>query len=226
MKKCGKCGIEKERTQFAKASREKDGLQHSCKMCNAQYRSENKKQKSEYNAMYREKHKDALIEYGRKWRKENPEKIAISGANYRSRNADKLLEMGKAYRRKNRDKIIARCADYYARNRDRYSKYRSENRHIASANERKRRARLAGAEGSHTHEDIDRIFKMQRGACVYCKVRLNKSGGGKMHVDHIQPISKGGSNWPHNLQLLCPRCNLTKRATDPFVFAQRRGMLV
>jgi 5-methylcytosine-specific restriction endonuclease McrA len=226
MKTCTKCKIEKERSEFAKGSREKDGLQHSCKMCNAKYRAENKKQKSEYNAMYRERHRDALIKYCREWRKNNPEKMAISAANYRAKNADKILEIGRAYRLENRDKIIARCADYYAKNKDRYSKYRSENRHIASANERKRRARLAGADGSHTHEDIERIFKMQRGACVYCNAKLKKSGDGKMHVDHIQPLSKGGANWPHNLQLLCPRCNLTKRATDPFEFARRRGMLV
>lgn len=33
-----------------------------------------------------------------------------------------------------------------------------------------------------------------------------------MHVDHITPRSKGGTNDPENLQTLCDKCNLKKGA--------------
>jgi 5-methylcytosine-specific restriction endonuclease McrA len=33
-----------------------------------------------------------------------------------------------------------------------------------------------------------------------------------MEVDHIHPESKGGSNRPSNLRLLCPACNRKKGA--------------
>lgn len=31
-----------------------------------------------------------------------------------------------------------------------------------------------------------------------------------LHVDHIRPVSRGGTNDPDNLRLLCPRCNLSR----------------
>lgn len=42
MKRCTKCGINKERSEFARCARERDGLQFKCKLCEAIYRNENK----------------------------------------------------------------------------------------------------------------------------------------------------------------------------------------
>jgi 5-methylcytosine-specific restriction endonuclease McrA len=33
---------------------------------------------------------------------------------------------------------------------------------------------------------------------------------GLLTVDHKIPLSRGGSNWPSNLQPLCFRCNVVK----------------
>lgn len=40
------------------------------------------------------------------------------------------------------------------------------------------------------------------------------------------PLARGGSNWISNIQLLCPRCNTSKKALDPIVWAQREGRLL
>ncbi len=70
------------------------------------------------------------------------------------------------------------------------------------------RAHEEAAEGSHTPEDIARILEAQGGTCATpgcgCRDGLTK--------DHIVPLSKGGTKWPANIQLLCGACNVAKAA--------------
>jgi hypothetical protein len=52
------------------------------------------------------------------------------------------------------------------------------------------------------------VFKRDQFTCVFCSC----SGVGvKLEVDHIIPLSKGGSNRLDNLQTLCFECNRGKR---------------
>lgn len=77
---------------------------------------------------------------------------------------------------------------------------------INSSYHPKRRAKKFGAEGSHGWRDILRKWDEQGGICALCPKTLN----GGFHVDHIMPLSKGGSDWPENIQLTCPPCNIRK----------------
>lgn len=70
----------------------------------------------------------------------------------------------------------------------------------------RRRARKHAAPGSHTSTDIDILYINQRGKCAYCGCDLN----GKYHVDHIVPLSRGGTDYAENLALACPHCNMSK----------------
>lgn len=74
--------------------------------------------------------------------------------------------------------------------------------------------------GSFTKSDIDLMLLDQDFKCVYCKADLNSVG---YHIDHIIPVSKGGSNYPENLQCLCPRCNLRKSAKMPEDYEREIG---
>jgi 5-methylcytosine-specific restriction endonuclease McrA len=94
--------------------------------------------------------------------------------------------------------------------------------HVVALSWRNRRARKLAAEGKHTAGDITRLFKQQKGRCAYCAKSLRTA----FHIDHVVPLALGGSNWARNLQLLCPPCNLAKRAKDPIDFAQELGKLI
>lgn len=77
------------------------------------------------------------------------------------------------------------------------------------------RARKRGASGSHTTADIKAQHERQEGKCYWCNCKV----GDKYHVDHVVPLSKGGSNWPSNIVIACPTCNQVKKDKHPMDFA-------
>jgi len=52
------------------------------------------------------------------------------------------------------------------------------------------------------------VFKRDNYTCVECGA--TKSNGATLHVDHIIPVSKNGTDELDNLQTLCSDCNLNK----------------
>jgi 5-methylcytosine-specific restriction endonuclease McrA len=70
----------------------------------------------------------------------------------------------------------------------------------------RRRGRLRDAEGNFTTDDIRAMLVAQDHACKVCRASLSNG----YDIDHKHPLSRGGSNWPSNLQLLCAPCNRSK----------------
>lgn len=61
------------------------------------------------------------------------------------------------------------------------------------------------------------VFARSKFKCCECGMEADLSTGWagvrqQLHVDHIVPVSKGGSHLVSNMQTLCRRCNLSKGA--------------
>lgn len=141
---------------------------------------------------------------------------------YYKDNRDYLKEKSKAYY-KNNTELVSKAAKAWQKGNPNYAKeYRKLNAEKYKAYNAKRRARLRNAEGSYTGDDIKNLLVLQEGKCVGCGGCLELL---KFHVDHKNPLSKGGSNWPDNIQLLCPDCNFRKGAKDYKDWIESNGII-
>ncbi len=55
-------------------------------------------------------------------------------------------------------------------------------------------------------------YEILRRDCFTCQYCGGKAPATRLHVDHIEPVSKGGTDDPRNLRTACIDCNLGKGA--------------
>lgn len=174
---------------------------------------ETQKNRYKTDSAYREKIKSR----SRDWHHNNQEKASANKKDWYQKNKDKAKDSSKkrwdAYR-----EDPEWVENERARKRQEYKDH--PHRRVASHNAR--RAREKSADGKITAKQILKILESQKHKCVYCLACL-KDG---YEVDHITPISKGGTNWPSNIQCLCRACNRRKSAKDPIAFANEKGLLL
>jgi len=111
----------------------------------------------------------------------NPEKFAERHRKWLRENKEKVRETAKRWRRNNPEK-----------------------RRFQSS---LRAARKRNAEGKFTFGEWELLKKQYSHTCPMCGRKEPKI---KLTIDHIIPISKGGSNWIENIQPLCGSCNNRK----------------
>lgn len=167
-----------------------------------EYRRKNEKKIKQYQKLYCENNQERLKQYhhekyqrkmlnpiwrqernekNRQWRKNNPQYHNLYFQN-RYRNDKKFREKTKEY---------IKCAALKIRDKI----------YVYNHNYR---ARRFNAEGSFTFQERNELFKKYNNQCLFCNSKEH------LTIDHIIPLSLGGTNYMENLQLLCRSCNSRK----------------
>lgn len=146
-------------------------------------------------ATYRAEHKETIAARVGAYNKTHPEQMATSDRTWREAHKPKLAASGRAYKQDHAAEIAIRQRAYYLAHPDKISAHRH-----------RRRARMAGAE--HVPYNPSDIFARDLGVCGLCHERVATKA--EQSIDHILPISLGGADSPHNVQLAHRRCNFAK----------------
>jgi 5-methylcytosine-specific restriction endonuclease McrA len=129
------------------------------------------------------------------------------------------------------DQEKQRVAQWHKHNQEQHNansrrwaeKNRTKFRETKRLSNNRRRAQKHQSGGTHTAADLAEILKAQGNRCSYCRTSFDLV---KKQVDHIVPLSLGGTNGRANLQYLCRSCNQSKNARDPITYARLIGLLL
>lgn len=245
MKVCSGCKELKDESEYSKNKNFKDNLQYECKACMKgridrildndpdYFKRASKKYadriRSEKGVISKripfpkdsEEYKNEAI----KRRRESENKYRRSVKGRQARRSVESKERMRNYAAKKYTELKADPVKYEDHREYRKKKLRDwfeKNKDYAKLKWHERRARIKGNGGSHTSNDIQEILESQKHKCVACGVSIKS----KRHIDHIIPLSKGGTNDKTNIQLLCPSCNIAKKDKHPIDFMQSKGFLL
>ena len=193
-KVCSKCKREWPATteyfSVQKAYRgRKERLNSHCKDCKHKKDAVYTALHSEERKLYKAGRKEEDKLYMQRWRKENQEQVKEYDEKYRREHAQHMSERHKAY-----------CGVYYKTERGLVQM------RVSSQN---RRARKRNAVGTHTTDELYAQLQRQKNTCYYCKRTLEASRR-SWHAEHVEPLSRGGSNSIDNIVIACRECNLSK----------------
>lgn len=204
LKTCRICGTQKPLSEFHRDKSKKDGRRNECKPCKcADVRA---RRNPERERRWRSENADRVRENGRRWRQQNRDKVLASKARHRERKREELAAKQRARYAKDPDKHRREGREYARAHRDeataRHRQWRQNNReHVR----RYGRISVLLHKFSRDEETQRYIILLRHDPCSYCGAPPESA------IDHIIPVSKGGSGKWWNLTAACKRCNSSKK---------------
>jgi 5-methylcytosine-specific restriction endonuclease McrA len=191
-RRCPGCDQTKPLTTkfFARDRTDHTGFAHYCKPCKYamtdDWISRNPEEHSSYHAAYRLKHAAKKRRQTAAWRQKYPERAAANVRRWFAEHPG-LLPSQRTWRLLHAEDV-------------RLMSIRAKHR---------RRALEADAPGHCTQAQLDARIAYYGGCCWLCGCPWEA-------IDHVKPITKGGTNWPANLRPICNRCNSKKGKKWPY----------
>lgn len=170
-----------------------------------EYRSANAERKAEYDRQYRRDNAGRIAEYRRAYADENADQIRVRGHRYREVNGERIRD-------RKRERWSESAADLNARRRASYDdaqRERARNYRIANIEASREVVRRRKRRDGLGLDRADRLLAAEyrkaiaADPCAYCD-----SPGEQ--VDHLQPLSRGGTGHWWNLHRTCRDCNCRK----------------
>lgn len=155
--------------------------------------------------------KPCARECARKYREADPQRHRDSSRKWAAANRDKVRENNSNWYKANKD--------WAAEQNRNWQKVNPEKRKVINQN---RRAKVRASGGKLSSNIVQTLMALQKGKCACCGKSLKQGH----HLDHIIPIALGGTNTDGNVQLLTPKCNLSKGAKHPVDYMRTKGKLI
>ncbi|KAA1013015.1 HNH endonuclease [Paraburkholderia panacisoli] len=207
-------------------------VNYTCCECNrikksAQYKADLEKSRANRREYYAA-NTERLAENAKRSRMNNREKLLAGKKAYYERvkldpewqkresekrlaNREKKREYDKQYAIANSAKKVENARSWIKANPDKRAT-------ITFSYDGRRRAKTKQGDSTKA---IRAWVKAAKKVCYWCGVKCDDD----YHIDHYEPLSKGGEHRISNLVIACPTCNLRKNAKDPLEFAASVGRL-
>lgn len=208
VKVCTICGEIKSAAELVRSSRRPDGYAARCKACHNAWNREIAERDLEATRAYgRAKARRMYRKHGERWRArhrewyaENREHAVAYAAEYQRAHPEKKAEHDRAYARRNSTAIVARVKAWQVANPERTRAHRS--------------AAKAKRRGAGESRSFDRaaIWDRDGGRCHICGKKCDPKS---WDMDHLIPLSRGGSHTPDNVSVSHPECNRRRFNTGP-----------
>lgn len=158
---------------------------------------DNREHINEYARAYTAARRPWMREKNRRWREANKDKVKALNKKWHLENEEYHREQSRLWYASNTRRALARVKAYAKTPLGKASLARQRAKRLFA---------LKKSVCTLTAEEWLAIRRIQKHRCLHCLKRK------KLTMDHIHPLSKGGSHTKENIQGLCRSCNSRKGA--------------